>query len=153
MHIHILPGNETVKALYENHGTFHPGDSGLDLFVVEDIVIPGGSRSNEIDLKISCEAFLSSENMDANISYYLYPRSSTSKTPIRLSNSIGIIDAGYRGNIKAFVDNIDQEDYLIEGGSRLFQICSAVLHPITMNIVNSLSETSRGGGGFGSTGV
>ena len=52
--------------------------------------------------------------------YYLYPRSSISKTPLRLCNSVGIIDAGYRGNIMAFVDNID-EDYDL--GTRLFQLC------------------------------
>ena len=153
MHIHILPKNDTVKNMYENHGNFHPGDSGLDLFVTEDILIPGASRSNEINLNISCEAFPSGTDMDTNISYYLYPRSSTAKTPIRLSNSVGIIDSGYRGNIKAFVDNIDQEEYRIVGGTRLFQICSPNLQPITMNVVNTLSETSRGTGGFGSTGA
>ena len=47
--------------------------------------------------------------------YYLYPRSSMgSKTPLRLSNSVGIIDAGYRGNIIGVVDNIsDRENYNI----------------------------------------
>ena len=44
--------------------------------------------------------------------YYLYPRSSTgSKTPLRLSNSIGVIDSGYRGNLIACFDNID---YLLD---------------------------------------
>ena len=153
MLIHILPENDTVKAMYEGHGNFHPGDSGLDLFVVEDIVIPGGSRSNKIDLNIKCEAFPSQSNMGVNISYYLYPRSSISKTPLRLCNSVGIIDSGYRGNIMAFVDNIDDEDYRITAGTRLFQICDPTLNPITMSVVNSLSETSRGTGGFGSTGA
>ena len=40
-------------------------------------------------------------NNDKNIGYYLYPRSSISKTPLILANSVGIIDSGYRGNIKA----------------------------------------------------
>lgn len=152
MLINILPGNETIKTMYEGHGNFHPGDSGLDLFIVEDIVIPGKSRSNKIDLQIRCEAFPSPSNMGVNISYYLYPRSSISKTPLRLCNSVGIIDAGYRGNIMAFVDNIDEEDYRITAGTRLFQLCDPTLNPITMNVVNTLSETSRGIGGFGSTG-
>ena len=85
------------------------------------------------------------------VSYYLYPRSSITKTPLRLANSVGIIDAGYRGNIIACVDNIKNGEYIIEAGSRLFQICSSDLSPISIEIVNSLPETSRGIGGFGST--
>ena len=79
-------------------------------------------------------------------------RSSTIKSPLRLANSIGIIDAGYRGNVIAAVDNISNEDYIIEKGTRLFQLCSPDLEPITYELVNSLNETSRGTGGFGSTG-
>ena len=74
------------------------------------------------------------------------------KTPIRLANSVGIIDAGYRGNIMAIVDNISDEDYTILNQTRLFQICSPTLETVTIEIVNKLSETSRGTGRFGSTG-
>ena len=75
-----------------------------------------------------------------------------SRTPLRLANSVGIIDAGYRGEICAIIDNIKDEPYSIECGTRLFQICSPTLEPIEYDIVNSLSETTRGVGGFGSTG-
>ena len=96
--------------------------------------------------------------------YYLYPRSSIVKTPFRLSNSVGIIDSGYRGEIMAVVDNID----LINNDTkmcvrkhmspmtRMFQICSPTLEPFLVEIVESeedLGFTQRGGGGFGSTGV
>ena len=75
------------------------------------------------------------------------------KTPLRLANSVGIIDAGYRGTLKAIVDNIDRENgIVIPKGTRLFQICSPTLQPITYEVVDSLSETSRGEGGLGSTG-
>ena len=86
--------------------------------------------------------------------YYLYPRSSTgTKTPLRLANSVGIIDAGYRGEIKGIVDNLDKgQDYCIRAGTRLFQLCSPVLGPISFEMANTLSETARGEGGFGSTG-
>ena len=150
MLIHILPSNDSIKRFYEDHSHFHPGDSGLDLFITEDIVIPGKELSFVINLGISCEAFDISRT--SNISYYLYPRSSMGKTPIRLSNSVGIIDAGYRGNIMAIVDNMSEEEYKIPSGTRLFQICAPNLEPISMQVVNSLSETSRGTGGFGSTG-
>jgi dUTP pyrophosphatase len=96
--------------------------------------------------------------------YYLYPRSSIVKTPFRLSNSVGIIDSGYRGEIMAVVDNID----LINNDTkmcvrkhmspmtRMFQICSPTLEPFLVEIVESeedLGFTQRGSGGFGSTGV
>ena len=152
MHIKIKPENESVKGLYENHTTYHDGDSGLDLFTTEDITIPANKLSFKIDLKIACEAFLD-KSKQQNLSYYLYPRSSMgAKTPLRLSNSVGIIDSSYRGNIIGIVDNLSDEEYNIPVRTRLFQICSPTLTPISFQIVNSLSETSRGSGGLGSTG-
>jgi dUTP pyrophosphatase len=96
--------------------------------------------------------------------YYLYPRSSIVKTPFRLSNSVGIIDSGYRGEIMAVVDNIDAVNNDIKTClnkymppmSRMFQICSPTLEPFMIQIVDSedkLGLTERGSGGFGSTGV
>ena len=81
------------------------------------------------------------------------PRSSISKTPIRLCNSVGLIDAGYRGEIMAAVDNIKQEDYTISAGQRLFQIVAMDGSPLSFELVDELSTTSRGAGGFGSTGT
>ena len=51
----------------------------------------------------------------------------------------------------AFVDNIKSDDYIVEKNTRLFQICSGDLSPLTFELVNDLSDTSRGQGGFGST--
>ena len=152
MHLKLKPADESVKALYEDHTSYHEGDSGLDLFTTEDITIPAKQLSFQIDLKIACEAFID-KNKQGNISYYLYPRSSMgAKTPLRLSNSVGIIDASYRGNLIGIVDNLSDEEYSIPVSTRLFQLCSPNLEPITFQIVNSLSETSRGSGGLGSTG-
>ena len=69
-----------------------------------------------------------------------------------MANSVGIIDRDYRGNIMAVVDNIKDEPYQINKGDRLFQICSGNLEPIQFQLVNELSNTQRGSGGFGSTG-
>ena len=96
--------------------------------------------------------------------YYMYPRSSISKTPLRLANSVGIIDSGYRGDLMAKVDNIngfscdsdsgDSVDYVVSQHSRLFQVCAPDLSPFaSVEIVDSLDDTTRGAGGFGSTGV
>lgn len=147
MHLLIKTDNVELQEKYINHTNYHEGDSGLDLFCPNDILVKSG-ETVKIDLEIRCEALKDNRN---NVSYYLYPRSSIVKTPLRLANSVGIIDAGYRGNIMAFVDNIKDEDYLIEKDTRLFQICSGDLSPITFELVNGLSDTSRGEGGFGST--
>ena len=155
MHLLLKTNNQELKRKYETHSNFHPGDSGFDLFTTKDLNIEPGKICYVIDLEISCEGFRSKEEKEiGNISYYLYPRSSMgSKTPLRLSNSVGIIDAGYRGTLKAIVDNIDRDNgVVIEKGTRLFQICSPTLEPITYEVVESLSETSRGTGGLGSTG-
>jgi arsenate reductase-like glutaredoxin family protein len=89
-----------------------------------------------------------------HLSYMLVPRSSIVKTPYRMSNSIGIIDSGYRGNIMAFVDVLG-DGPVVEPkvGERLFQIVRPTLERFDYEIVNELSQTERGTGGFGSTGV
>tara|TARA_B100001094_G_C17916084_1_gene663609 strand:- start:176 stop:622 length:447 start_codon:yes stop_codon:yes gene_type:complete len=126
-------------------------DSGFDLYITKDTIIKPFKSINKgtlIDLEIQCEMI----DNNNNVGYYLYPRSSIYKTPIRLSNSVGIIDAGYRGNIMACVDNHSNKDYKIEKGTRLFQICAGDLSIFHTDIVNNLSNTNRNIGGFGSTG-
>ena len=98
-----------------------------------------------IHLQIACE------NTD-NKPYLLMPRSSIAKTPLRLCNSIGLIDGGYRGELMTVVDNVKTEDYTVEPGQRLFQLVAMDGSPIHIEIVDELSETTRGSGGFGSTG-
>ena len=150
MKLLIQTDNEYLKSLYTNHQHYNPGDSGLDLFCPEDIII-GPGETMKIDLQIQCEA-LHDNIENNNVSYYSYPRSSIIKTPLRLANSVGIIDAGYRGNIIACVDNIKNYEFKIEKGSRLFQICGPTLEPIEIRVINELSNSQRGSGGFGSTG-
>jgi len=144
MHLRIKPRNNLVSKMYEEHGQFHDGDAGLDLFVIEEQILEAG-KTSIINLGISCET---AEKRP----YFLMPRSSISKTPIRLCNSIGLIDAGYRGEIMAAVDNIKQEDYTINSGQRLFQIVAMDGSPLSFELVSKLSTTGRGAGGFGSTG-
>ena len=83
------------------------------------------------------------------------PRSSISKTPLVLSNHVGIIDSGYRGNLIAMFRNLSGEDYHVEQYTRLIQVCHSSLKPFIVRLANSaedLGNTSRGSGGFGSTG-
>lgn len=133
-----------VKALYEEHSHFHAGDAGLDLYIIHKQRIESGETAF-IHLQIACET-------SDGRPYLLMPRSSISKTPLRLSNSIGLIDGGYRGEIIAAVDNIKSESYLVEPGQRLFQLVGMDGSPISLRIVEELTDSSRGVGGFGSTG-
>jgi len=144
MDLLIKPLSLEVKKMYEEHSHFHDGDAGLDLFVIHELTIQAG-ESAFIHLQISCE------NLDGK-PYLLMPRSSISKTPLRLSNSIGLIDGGYRGEIIAAVDNIKDIPYKVNPGQRLFQLVAMDGSPVHFKIVEELSETARGTGGFGSTG-
>ena len=144
MKLRIKAFNDRAKELYENHSHFHSGDAGLDLFIVEDQTIPAKS-TQPIPLQIACE------NLDKK-AYYLFPRSSISKTPLRLANSIGLIDGGYRGELVGMVDNIYDEDFHVKRGERYFQLVAVDSSPIDFELVEELSESSRGEGGFGSTG-
>ena len=69
-----------------------------------------------------------------------------------MANSFGLIDGGYRGEIIAVCDNIKNFEYKLEAGTRLFQIVSSDSSPISYELVDELSNSTRGEGGFGSTG-
>ena len=145
MKLFIKPHNNTALEFYRNHGHFHDGDAGLDLYVLEDLHFDPG-ETKAIKLGISCEP-------EDGIAYYLFPRSSISKTPLRMANSIGLIDGGYRGEIMAVCDNIKSESYTAEKGQRLFQLVAMDSSPIHYELVEELEMTTRGTGGFGSTGM
>lgn len=144
MHLKIKPLTEAAHETYADHGHFHEGDAGLDLYVLEDTVIRPG-ETKPIHLGIACEP-------GDGRAYFLLPRSSISKTPLRLANSVGLIDGGYRGELIAMCDNIKDFSYTAEKGQRLFQVVACDCSPIFYELVEELSETTRGAGGFGSTG-
>ena len=145
MKLFIKPHNDTARKFYRSHGHFHDGDAGLDLYVLEDIHFEP-CETKAIKLGISCEP-------EDGIAFYLFPRSSISKTPLRMANSIGLIDGGYRGEIMAMCDNIKSEAYTVEKGQRLFQLVATDSSPIHYELVEELEMTTRGTGGFGSTGM
>lgn len=111
------------------------------------------SEQGVLDLGIKCAAFRRVGNDLYPSAFYLYPRSSIANTPLRMSNSVGIIDAGYRGNLRAKVDNLSEAVVVVEKGRRLFQICMPDLMPFRVEMVDCLDATARGEGGFGSTGL
>jgi hypothetical protein len=152
---------------------FAPGNEGSELNAWGDQLRffgPGwddASPVNKLDLKVCCSArmFLDS-GKNFNTGYYMYPRSSISKTQLRLANSTGIIDAGYRGHLMGMFDVVNipnlkydddrEADYYGHKFDRYLQICAPGLVPIIVEVVHSMEElgeqTARGSGGFGSTG-
>jgi dUTPase len=144
-------------------------NSGFDLFVTNVQFDPNGILCF-IDFGVACAAKLyrthvipnSPNNLlsHVNTGYYMYPRSSLCKTDLRLANSVGIIDSGYRGNLKGFFDIVPlargrPQGHDVAFGNRITQICAPGLQPIYVVLVDSreaLGETARGSGGFGSSG-
>ena len=167
-----------AAASHNNKNLSNPDmiDAGFDLFA------PGNGHDdmlhffgpnwkyikpvNKLDLNVICSAKMYSDSGKVfNTGYYMYPRSSISKTPLRLANGTGIIDAGYRGHLMGMFDvvNIPEDlsddrdcDYCGEKFDRYLQICAPGLVPIVVQIVETKEElgekTERGAGGFGSTG-
>lgn len=172
--IKIASDDEDLKNLYKNavakmnteeYKNNPHKDSGFDIFTpIENVVIHSG-ETKLIDMKIQCAAYYVVHNrwnwVEKPMAFYMYARSSIYKTPLRLANNTGIIDSGYRGNLMGAFDNISRIGPTFEGGkwsqdakpySRLLQICMPDLHAFRVIIVDSLEETTRGVGGFGSTG-
>ena len=82
----------------------------------------------------------------------LFPRSSVSKTSLRLTNAVGVIDSGYRGEIMLKFDKRDATDTVYKVGDRIGQLMILPLPSIHFFEVDDLSSTSRDSKGFGSSG-
>lgn len=134
-------------------------NSGFDLLLPQDTTIwHNNNESYFIDFKIKTEMTFTPLNHPSYPSaFYVYPRSSLSKTSLMLSNHVGIIDSGYRGNIKGAFRCLDGFSHFnATKFTRLVQICHPSLCKIRVVLVENetdLSTTLRGSGGFGSTGV
>ena len=84
----------------------------------------------------------------------LVVRSSTAtKTNFRCANSVGVVDADFRGEVCAILDHISEDIEIIHDGDRICQMLIVKDPTVKMEVVDMLSETERGEGGFGSTGV
>lgn len=131
-------------------------NSGFDLFVPQNTTFPGQTHQPlfvSSGIKAEMRIYDTNKNDWGSTGYYMYPRSSISKTPLMLANHTGIIDSGYRGYLIGAFRNLSNENYEVPVMTRLLQICAPDLRPIYVQIIDeSLFEsTSRGEGGFGST--
>lgn len=133
----------------------HAGDCGVDLFVHEMKVNEAGDQFT-VKSGVHVAAF---DEEGRPTGCLLYPRSSISKTPFFLANSVGVIDAGYRGDVMAklnVIPGVERSVDWTDQGLRLVQICLPSLRSPRVEFVDSLEALGvpvdcRGAGGFGST--
>jgi dUTP pyrophosphatase len=124
----------------------HEDDSGLDLFAIEEREIPPG-EAMLIGTGISVEL---PQGTEAQIR----PRSGLAlKHSITVLNTPGTVDAGYRGEIGVILINHSKHSFKVLKGMKIAQMVIAPVIRAEIEEVDSLSETLRGEGGFGSTGV
>ncbi len=143
----------TVKILPHGDGLALPEyktalSAGADLIaaVTEDTVIPAGGRTL-IPTGLSIA-------LPGGYEAQVRPRSGLAlKNGITCLNTPGTIDADYRGEVGVILANLGQQDFTVERGMRIAQIVIAPVTQLQWQIVDTLPETERGSGGFGSTGV
>jgi len=125
------------------------GDAGLDLTAV--------SINTKENYNLSGEYIEYGTGLAIEIPYgfvgLIFPRSSVTNKDLMLKNSVGIIDASYRGEIKFRFKTIGFEDNKYEIGDRIGQLVILPYPEIKPKFVEELSNTQRGEGGYGSTGA
>jgi len=124
----------------------HPGDAGLDLYSVESIEInPGDTALIKTGIVIELP-----EETEAQIR----PRSGLAlKYQVTVLNTPGTIDEGYRGEIGVILINHSKETFKVEEGMKIAQMVIKPVLRVYVEEVDVLSETKRGVGGYGSTGI
>lgn len=119
------------------------GDAGMDLTAISE-------KWNEDNSMVTYDTGLAVEIPSGHVGL-IFPRSSVSKTTLSLSNCVGVIDSGYRGNIMVKYRYLE-EGNVYEVGDRVAQMIILPYPQVEFEEVTELSETDRGEGGFGSTG-
>tara|TARA_Y100000591_G_C21652746_1_gene603734 strand:+ start:68 stop:607 length:540 start_codon:yes stop_codon:yes gene_type:complete len=138
-----------LKEKYVKHNANYKTDVGLDIFIPDKIVVPANATSFKIGTGIKASAFVNNKKC----SYMIFPRSSMgSKTPLRLCNSIGLVDPEYTGETFLIVDNMSDKVYVIEKYDRLAQFVGPSHENPNVIVVDKLENTERSENGLGSTG-
>ena len=145
----INENDEELKKKYANHNVNYMKDVGVDLFMPEKIEVPGKAKSFKVGTGIKCTGVRNNQRS----SYMIFPRSSMgAKTPLRLCNSIGLVDPEYTGELLLFVDNMSDEPYEIKKGDRLVQLVGPSHEFPRVILVEKLKITDRNTNGIGSSG-
>ena len=104
---------EGVLAKYNSKKTSDTQDSGVDVFSKEDVVVEP-FKVSFIKTGISASSCYRDSSLKIHsLPYWLLPRSSISKTPLMMANSVGVIDSGYRGELMCAVRNMSNDPYTV----------------------------------------
>lgn len=124
----------------------HPGDAGADLVAAESVTIDPGERA--------LVATGLSMSIPEGYGGFVLPRSGLAvRSGVTVLNAPGLIDSGYRGELKVALINHGSEPFVIEEGDRIAQLVVMAVQAPQYLESDALEETARGPGGFGSTGV
>ena len=139
-----------VKLLYDNSKLpefANSGDSGMDVFSVEEKIIKSG-ESELIKTGLILE-------LPKNTEIQVRPKSGLAlNNQITLLNSPGTIDEGYRGELKIILINHGKKDFEVKEGMKIAQIVLKKIYDVKITEVDEISpETDRGKNGFGSSGI
>mgnify|MGYP001468928310 CR=1 FL=1 len=124
----------------------HAGDGGADVTSIEDITLAPGERS-----MVGTGMAMA---LPSGYACFVVPRSGlAAKNGITIVNTPGLVDSGYRGEIKVILMNTSDAPFHISVGDRIAQIVIERVESPIFITVDSLDDSERGGDGFGSTGV
>ena len=123
----------------------HPGDAGLDLFAAADVEVPAG-EARLIGTGLAIELPPGTEGQ-------VRPRSGLAlRHAVTVLNAPGTIDAGYRGEVGVLLVNHGRQAFRVQRGMKVAQLVVTPVVEVEVVEAQTLSKTSRAGGGFGSTG-
>lgn len=136
---------ETPGAVIPHYA--HPGDGGCDLVATESVTLTAGGGRALVGTGISIAIPL-------GFAGFVLPRSGLAvKHGVTCVNAPGLIDAGYRGELRVALVNLDPDtDYVVTIGDRIAQLVILATPAITFQEMDELPEATRGAAGFGSTG-
>jgi len=124
----------------------HETDAAADLYAMEEQTIKAHTYGNMIRTGVKIQ-------LPEGWLAMILPRSSIgTKTPLRLSNSVGLIDSGYRGELGVLYDNTSDNDYTINAGDRIAQLLVMPSYRFQAKVVDILATSDRGETGFGDSG-
>lgn len=124
----------------------HETDAAADLYAMDDQIFPAHSYGNMIHTGVKIQ-------LPEGWLAMILPRSSMgTKTPLRLSNSVGLIDSGYRGELGVIYDNTSDTEYKVNAGDRIAQLLVMPSYRFQAKVTDILASSDRGETGFGDSG-
>ena len=123
------------------------GDAGLDLFAAEDVTLKPGERA-AVPTGIAIA-------LEPGHAGFVHARSGRAlRDGLALVNAPGVVDAGYRGEVRVIVVNLDPDEPIyIKRGEKVAQLVVQRIEQAEIEVVEALPDSERGTGGFGSTGA